>query len=223
MFSPLESIRDNYDRVADEYARRIFDELRNKPLDRQLLDRFAAATIGRGEVCDMGSGPGQVARHLHEAGARAFGLDLSPGMVVKARELNPNIEFRQGNMLALDLAENSLAGITAFYAIVNLPPATLPTVFSEMHRVLQPGGLLLLAFHIGDETRHLTSFLDQPIEMDFHLLQPAAVGRFLEDAGFAVEEIIEREPYPEVEHPTRRAYIFARKPESQAGPGSLRG
>jgi hypothetical protein len=33
----------SYDRVADEYVRRIFDELQRKPLDRQLLDRFAAS------------------------------------------------------------------------------------------------------------------------------------------------------------------------------------
>ena len=31
----------SYDRVADEYVARIFDELKGKPLDRQLLDRFA--------------------------------------------------------------------------------------------------------------------------------------------------------------------------------------
>ncbi|HVM61780.1 MAG TPA: hypothetical protein VMV72_13040 [Verrucomicrobiae bacterium] len=38
--------RTSYDQVADEYARRIFDELQHKPLDRQLLDRFAASVRG---------------------------------------------------------------------------------------------------------------------------------------------------------------------------------
>src|ERR1700723_236353 len=90
-----ESIRDSYDRVADEYARRIFDELRNKPLVRQLLDRFAAATTGRGVVCDMGCGPGHVARYLHDPGATVFGLDLSPAMLVHARRLNPGMDFRE--------------------------------------------------------------------------------------------------------------------------------
>lgn len=33
----------SYDRVAGEYARHIFDELQHKPLDRELLDRFAAS------------------------------------------------------------------------------------------------------------------------------------------------------------------------------------
>src|ERR1700761_4010338 len=112
---PTISIRDNYDRVADEYANHLFAELHNKPKDRDLLERFASEVIGRGEVCDMGCGPGQVARHLHDAGVTVFGLDLSPGMLAQARTLNPDIRFHEGNLLALDLEDRSLAGITAFY------------------------------------------------------------------------------------------------------------
>jgi trans-aconitate methyltransferase len=57
--NPTKSVRESYDRLADDYARRILDELRHKPLDRELLDRFAAAVIG--EVCDMGCGPAPIA------------------------------------------------------------------------------------------------------------------------------------------------------------------
>src|SRR5580700_4001859 len=108
------SIRESYDRLADEYARRIFNELQHKPLDRELLDRFALEVVGHGEVCDMGCGPGHVARYLHDAGTTIFGLDLSPAMLVHARRLNPGMDFREGDMLALNLPGNSLAGITAF-------------------------------------------------------------------------------------------------------------
>jgi SAM-dependent methyltransferase len=209
----IRPIRVSYDRVADEYARRIFDELQHKPLDRELLDRFAAAVLGRGDVCDMGCGPGQVARYLRDGGAAVFGLDLSPQMLEQARRLNPDISFREGNMLALDLRDGTLAGIAAFYAIVNIPKESLPLVFREMERVLQPGGLLLLAFHTGDEALHEQELWGRPISMDFFLLPPLAIRRYLEDAGLAIEQIVEREPYaPEVEYQSRRAYIFARKP-----------
>ncbi|MGA2422591.1 MAG: class I SAM-dependent methyltransferase [Terriglobales bacterium] len=207
------SIRESYDRIADEYARRISDELQHKPLDRELLNRFAAEVAGRGEVCDMGCGPGHVARYLHDAGTTVFGLDLSPRMLEEARQLSPDISFRQGNMLALDLSDATLAGIAAFYAIVNIPTESLSLVFREMQRVLQPGGLVLLAFHTGDEVLHEDELWGRPISMDFFLLQPSAIRQHLEEAGLAVEEIIEREPYsPEVEYQSRRAYIFARKP-----------
>jgi hypothetical protein len=48
--------------------------------------------------------------------------------------------------------------------------------------------------------------------MDFLLLPPLGIRRYLELAGLASEEVVEREPYPEVEYRSRRAYIFALKP-----------
>ncbi len=213
----IESIRESYDRLSGKYARRIFDELRNKPLDRELLNRFAAVTAGRGQVCDMGCGPGQIARYLRDAGSNVFGLDLSAGMLEQARRLNPDISFRQGNMMALDLADDSLAGIAAFYAIVHFAKDSLVGVFQEMARVLQPGGLLLLTFHIGDEALQEEELWGHPISMQFFLLPSLEVRRCLETAGFVIEEIIEREPYaPDVEYQSRRAYIFARKPNSSS-------
>jgi ubiquinone/menaquinone biosynthesis C-methylase UbiE len=212
MNDPTKSIRESYDRLAEEYARRIADELQHKPLDRELLDRFAQQTKERGEVCDMGCGPGHVARYLRDAGASVFGLDLSPAMLEQARKLNPDISFREGNMLALDILDGALAGIAAFYAIVNIPKLSLPVVFREMQRVLQAGGLLLLAFHTGNEVLHEDELWGQKISMDFLLLQPSEIRVDLEVAGFTIEEVVEREPYPDVEYPSRRAYIFARKP-----------
>jgi trans-aconitate methyltransferase len=91
-----QSIRNSYDRLADEYARRMFNELQHKPFDRELLGRFAAEVAGHGEVCDMGCGPGHVARYLRDAGAKVFGLDLSPRMLEEARRLNPDISFQEG-------------------------------------------------------------------------------------------------------------------------------
>jgi SAM-dependent methyltransferase len=211
----IQSIRKSYDRLANEYARQLFDELQNKPLDRQLLDRFVSETTGRGKVCDMGCGPGQVARYLRGAGAAVFGLDLSPRMLEQARQLNPEISFQEGDMTALSIEDSSLAGIVAFYAIVNIPEESLPRVFQEMERVLQPGGLLLLAFHIGDEIIQVKELWGRSIKMDFFLFQPVAITHVIEAAGLRIEEIIERGPYaPEVEHQSHRAYIFARKPES---------
>jgi SAM-dependent methyltransferase len=211
MKDPTNSIRESYDRLAEEYAHRIADELQHKPLDRELLTRFTRETKGRGDVCDMGCGPGHVARYLRDAGGSVFGLDLSPGMLEQARKLNPDIPFREGNMLALDLADGTLAGIAAFYAIVNIPKPSLALVFQEFQRVLRPDGLLLLAFHMGDEIIREEELWGQKISMDFLLLQPSEIKLGLDAAGLTIEEVVEREPYPDVEYPSRRAYIFARK------------
>jgi SAM-dependent methyltransferase len=213
MNDPLtKSIRESYDRLAEEYARRIANELEHKPLDRELLDRFARTTTGRGEICDLGCGPGHVARYLHDAGASVFGLDLSPGMIEQARKLSPHIPFREGNMMALEIANDTLAGVVAFYAIVNIPRQSLPLVFQEIKRVLRPQGLLLLAFHVGDEVLHEDELWGQKISMDFLLFPTSAIKSDLESAGFTIQEVIERPPYLEVEYQSHRAYILASKP-----------
>ena len=86
-----------------------------------------------------------------------------------------------------------------------------------MARVLKPDGLLLLAFHIGDDTLQPNALWGRPISMDFYFFPPHVIQRGLGAAGLVVEEVIEREPYaPEVEHQSRRAYIFARKPAAAA-------
>lgn len=72
-------IRESYDHLADEYARRIFTELQHKPFDRELLNRFAAEVSGRDEACDMGCGPGHVARYLRDAGTSVLTSISRPG------------------------------------------------------------------------------------------------------------------------------------------------
>ena len=203
----------SYDRIADEYARQIYGELAGKPMDRAVLDRFAERLRGRGVVCDMGCGPGQIGRYLADRGLPVVGVDLSPGMVARAAALNPDIPFRVGDMLALDEPDGAWAGIAAFYSIIHIPPGEVFAALAEMHRVLQPGGLLLLAFHIGDEMVRPEEMMGQPVALDFWFYRPEQMRGYLEAAGFVVEEIIEREPYaPEVEHQSRRAYVLARKP-----------
>ena len=208
----IDAIRASYDRVADAYAQAIASELANKPFDREILARFAQATAGRGVVVEIGCGPGHVAGFLHELGAEVCGIDLSPAMVEQARGLNPEIEFRVGDMTALELEDGSVAAIAAFYAIVNLTDELRQSAFREMARVLAPGGLLLLSFHVGGEVMAEKEFLGRPIEMNFYLLDPEMIRKELECAGFAVEETILRGPYaPEVEYQSRRAYLWVRK------------
>jgi SAM-dependent methyltransferase len=208
-------VQSGYDLVADEYARRIYDELKNKPLDRRLLDRFAESVRHAGVACDLGCGPGQIARYLHDCGIQVCGMDLSAGMVERARRLNPGIQFHQGDMRALPVKDSTWAGIAAFYAIVHLPPRDLDQALQEMLRVLVPEGRLLLSFHSGEDRSQVEDLWDSGAALEFHFFRVETVARHLRNAGFEIEEIIEREPYaPEVEYQSRRAYIFAQKPRA---------
>jgi SAM-dependent methyltransferase len=205
-------IRACYDAVAREYADRFAGELAHKPLDRELLARFASDLRGSGPVYDLGCGPGQTTAFLHGLGVPVRGLDLSADLLDEARRRHPGVGFEQGDMLGLSVADASLAGVVAFYAIVHLSPTGLRRVAAEIHRVLRPGGRLLLAFHVGDGATRVEEFLGRPVSLDFVFFAPEVVAGELARAGFVAVEVIEREPYPEVEYPSRRAYLFARKP-----------
>jgi SAM-dependent methyltransferase len=206
-------IRACYDAVAREYAERFAGELAHKPLDRELLARFASEVKGRGDVYDLGCGPGHTTAFLHGCGVSMRGLDLSAELVRQARQRHPGVSFEAGDMLALPLADSSLAGVLAFYAIVHLSPAGLRRALAEMHRVLQPGGRLLLAFHVGEGAVHVEEFLGRSVALDFVFWSPQVVVDELAEVGFVAVEVIERDPYPDVEYPSRRAYVFARKAE----------
>lgn len=202
----------SYDQVAAEYAEKFKDEMDHKPFDRDCLHRLAREVGNLGPICDMGCGPGQIARYLYRQGVDTLGVDLSPRMVAEAQRLNPEIHFHQGDMLALPDADNSLGGIAAFYCIIHIPREKVVDALREMKRVLKPGGVLLITFHTGDEIKHLDDWWEKPVNLDFAFYRPEEMETWLKEAGFELEETLVREPNPEVEVATRRAYVFARKP-----------
>ena len=63
-----EELQNSYDRVAENYAKQFRDEMDKKPFDRKMLDWLAEKAGSLGVICDMGCGPGQIARYLHSQG-----------------------------------------------------------------------------------------------------------------------------------------------------------
>jgi ubiquinone/menaquinone biosynthesis C-methylase UbiE len=178
----LDTIRTAYDTVADDYHELVRDSLTKLPFDRAMLDAFASLVTG--PVADIGCGPGHRTAHLHKLGLDSFGIDLSPSMIEVARREYPSLRFEVGSMLALDLPAEELGGILSSYSIIHMPPSQYPTVFSEFHRVLAPGGYVLVAFHVGDKIRHLTEGYGHTISLDVHWLDPSRIAAQLTDAGF---------------------------------------
>jgi ubiquinone/menaquinone biosynthesis C-methylase UbiE len=205
-------ISDVYNTVAMEYAEKFRGEHDKKPQDREILQRFSKEVSGRKPVWDFGCGPGETTQYLSNLGIEISGLDISEKLIEQARLNHPNITFRKGDILELEFENESIAAIVAFYAIVNFSQKQVGKAFSEIFRALKPGGLLLFTYHIGDEELHLDEFLGKNVEIDFMFFKSDFIFNCIKEKGFENIEIIERDPYPEVEYQSRRAYVFAKKP-----------
>ena len=210
MANRMNDVRESYDCAGEAYAEHLASELAQKPLDRHLLNRFAEETRGRGLVADLGCGPGHVARYLHDQGVAVVGIDLSPRMIECAQRLNPDLEFRVGDMRQLELPVASLVGVLAFYSIVHFEPSALTVVMTQMRNVLVTGGLTLISFHIGNEAVHVDDLYGAPVSLDFRFHLACDVIAALRAGRFAVIEHVEREPYAGAEYPSRRCYLLAR-------------
>jgi SAM-dependent methyltransferase len=208
---PHEATRRSYDAVAAAYADGLRDELGGKPLDRALLAALLEQMPTGAPVGDLGCGPGHVTGWLAARGAIAVGVDLSPGMIELARREQPGAEFRLGDLLSLPAADGEFGALIAFYSIIHLAPGELPAALAEMYRVLRPGGLALIAFHIGAEVRHFSEWLGHDVDVDFRFCQPQDVAAALEATGFTVQARLERAAY-QAEVDTRRAYLLAGRP-----------
>ncbi|MFD4623024.1 class I SAM-dependent DNA methyltransferase [Streptomyces sp. NPDC058475] len=214
MTSRQDTTRASYDIVAVDYAVLLKDELGNKPLDRAMLAAFAEQVRagGGGEVADLGCGPGRVTAHLEGLGLDAYGIDLSPEMVAVARRDHPRLRFEVGSMNDLAIKDDSLAGALAWYSTVHTPLDELPLFFREFHRVLAPGGHLLIAFKVGDERVRLRHAYGHDLDLDVHRFPPERVAGLLRAAGLVEVARLVREA--DAREKTPQAFLLARKPET---------
>lgn len=214
----IHKVRKLYNTVAIEYAEKFSGEHEKKPKDQEILHRFSQEIEDRKPVWDIGCGPGQTTKYLKNLGVEISGMDLSEKLLEQARIIHPGLHFRKGNILDLEFESDSIAGIVAFYAIVHFTEKQVGIAFREISRVLQPGGIFLFTYHIGEETIHLDEFLGKKVDIDFMFFTTDFILCCLKDSGFIKIEIIERDPYVDLEYESRRAYVLAIKPVVQQLP-----
>lgn len=206
----LEDARTSYDTVAVSYADMLRDALAREPFQRGILALFAELVRAQedGPVADVGCGPGRITAHLHTLGLDAFGIDLSPTMVDVARRDHPGLRFEVGSMTSLDLANETLTGLLAWFCLIHVPDEEVPTVLAEFHRTLKPGGVLLLAFYAGEGSQHKTEgYGGHPMNVYVHRRSPSQVAAWLAAARFTVDAEMLHRPGPNIEG----GFVFAHR------------
>lgn len=206
----LATVAAAYDGVAEVYAQHFADVLDRQPLERALLSAFAdlARTVP-GPVADLGCGPGYATAHLHRSGLDVFGVDLSPEMIAIARRSHPQTRFEVGTMTALDLPDGLLSGALCRYSLIHTPPADIPAVLAEIHRVLAPGGHLLVGFPAADEPATAVHAYDHRVTRAYRW-PPDHLAELARQAGLV--EVAQLVRAPTDEERGRQAQLLARRP-----------
>lgn len=209
---PKENVIDCYNKTADNYAGKFMDELSGKHLDLILLNAFAEENKDNGACIDLGCGPGQTTKYLFDKGlTNITGTDISPGMIETAKKYNPHIHFETADMLSLHYADEAFSSAIAFYSIVHFTYEQVGIAFTQIAGILKPGAQFLFCFHTGEQTVHMNQFLEHEVNIDFYFFETKKITALLTQNGFDLIDAIERQPYAGAEHPSTRAYIWAKK------------
>ena len=131
-----------FDRIAPQYD--LLNRLMTAGLD-QRWRRLAVSRAGVGagdRVLDLACGTGDLAQISARRGARVLGVDFSREMLLAAARRRPSARLLQADAERLPLPDASVTVVTCGFTLRNF--AFLDAAFSEMARVLAPGGRLAL-------------------------------------------------------------------------------
>lgn len=125
-----------YNRLALKYDEETEDFWERFP--RTFLDKFVE--VARGEVLDIGSGPGRDGKILQESGLRVTCLDASEAMVRISSERG--LKSVLGDFQYLPFTDEQFDAVWAYTSLLHVPKSQVGQALREIRRVMKPGGLL---------------------------------------------------------------------------------
>jgi len=193
-----EATRVAYDHVAQRYHDLFHDELEGKPHDQDLLDRFTSRFGASSSVLDAGCGPSfQAGRRLLDQGINVEGVDISGQCVALARRLNPGVIIRCDDMGALPVSDGTYDGVVSYYSIIDTPKRHVGRLFDEFYRLLMQGGPLLIAVKAGNTEGWNEDLLKTGNRIWMTLFTEDDIAAYYRQAGFKLESLERRSPYPD--------------------------
>lgn len=200
-----------YDKVAKIYHKLFKNEMSQKAYDREILDTFAKYLSKESIIYDMGCGPsGHIGYYLFEKGFNVIGVDISENCIAIASKYHPEMKFVKMDIANLELKDNSIDGIIAYYSIIHIPKKYISEVFQEFYRVLKVGGKLLVVVKEGEEEGFQNELLGIKTQIYLTFFKKEEIIKYYIENKFKILFDEERCPY-EDEISIHRIYVIGEK------------
>ena len=189
--------------VYDNHAL-IFADYADNIVLQYHCNKFISLLEGR-KILDVGSGSGRDLRYFMDEKLKAYGIDLSFGMIRVAKSRGPGT-FLQMDMLNLAFRDRSFDGIWSMGSLLHLSKKDAPKAVKEFWRVLRKEGVLLLGLKEGSGEGMEDSMATPGHQKFYAFYQQQEIELILEDQGFEIVNTI-------VEQAQKHnfIYIYARK------------
>lgn len=131
---------DWYNQNAKKYA-----QVNAAIADFDQIEEFASLLPKVAKILDAGCAAGRDSNLLQQKGFKVTGVDISTGLLEIAKQKFPHITFLEGNFLSLPFKDGEFDGVWAHQSLLHLETtADVDKALAEFHRVLKPGGVLLV-------------------------------------------------------------------------------
>ncbi len=175
--------------MSDQFYRAFEEKFRGpRGLIQQRLEVYlpfvqpVCAAYPEALVLDLGCGRGEWLELLQKNAIAAMGVDLDTGMLEACQQINLNVQCQDALESLKRLQDSSASVVSAFHLVEHLPFDRVKDLVAECHRVLKPGGLLIMEtpnpenFMVATHNFYLDPTHLRPIPPDLLAFVPEYLG-----------------------------------------------
>ncbi len=165
------------------------------------LDLFLQDLPPNSRLLSAGCGAGRWDGDLLNAGHSLLGIDQSQGMLARAREKYPNVDYRQMKLQEMDF-QAAFDGATCIDALEHVPPEAWPVILQGFHRAIKPGGLLYFTVDESEQPKALQRSFERACKLGLPVVYGEVADRvdecyekFIRTNGIAPDDIADSAVY----------------------------
>lgn len=182
------------------------------------LNEFLSMLQPGAEVLDAGCAFGRDTEFIKTKGFNVRGVDLSPALISRAKELSPGTDFAVKDIRATGFGNGQFDGVWCNATLLHLKDEDIAKALKEFCRILKPDGILAVSLKKGSGTQQFVENFSSNSERFFNFQTHETFLAHLTNAGLkevAWHYLNERERYGQDKRDLDWLYSFSKMPHQR--------